>query len=102
MRRVRGKASLPGGPDAVLTRVCMEPAGRPRRTRPARGRLRSGGDALAPFRPAAGQNGTARLGSHPDKEPVGPAPVTVVGLKRAFGLGHGEETLRRGRGFSGV
>src|ERR1019366_7745105 len=66
------------------------------------GRLRSGGEALAPFRPAAGKNGTARLGSHPDQEPVRPAPVTVVRLERAFRFGHGARTLRRGKGILGA
>src|SRR5450759_4204617 len=33
---------------------------------------------------------------------MGPASVAVVGLKRAFGLGHGAQTLRSGQGFSGV
>src|SRR5450759_826706 len=102
MRRARGKVSLPGCADAVLTRAYMEPAGSRGEGGGSGGRPRSGGDALAPFRPAAGQNGTARFGSHPDQKPMGPASVAVVGLKRAFGLGHGAQTLRSGQGFSGV
>ena len=116
------RAKVPTRPDAARPRKrfalragggdvgpCVHGSGRTPRP-PLRGdktripgcRLRSGGEALAPFRPPAGEDGPARLGPHPDQEAVGPVPVAVVGLERAFALGHGAQALRRGGGFSGL
>src|SRR3954453_10053399 len=53
----------------------------------------SGGELLAALATTAGDDRAARTGAHPQPEPVGLGPTTVVRLERA--LAHEELPLRR-------
>src|SRR6476469_9195335 len=44
----------------------------------------SGGELLATLAPTAGEDRPARAGAHPQPEPVGLGPTTVVRLERAL------------------